>query len=125
MPADLIYSYTRKQAIADGVLIEVPLSTSKEAGIRYPVAITSALWESLIKPTPELEAQGQSFEGRVWDLVFMFALYARTATSSTLIYECLFQMNPSKEPELHKIKAVIGPGDTSDPVITIMLPEED
>lgn len=124
MQADLIYSYTRKQAIADGVLVDVS-KVAQEAGIKYPVAVTSTLWESLIKPTPELEAQGQSFDGRLWDLLFMFAFYARAATNSILIYECLFQMQPSEEPELRKIKAVIGPGDTTDPVITIMLPEED
>jgi hypothetical protein len=124
MPVDVIYSYSRKQAIADGVLVDVT-KVAQEAGIKYPVAVTSALWASLIKPSPELEVQGQSFEGRLWDLLFMFAFYAQTATSSTLIYECLFQMYPSKEPELHKIKAVIGPGDTLDPVITIMFPEED
>ena len=124
MQADLIYSYSRKQAIKDGVLIDVS-KVAQEAGIKYPVAVTSALWESLIKPTSELKAQGHSFDGRLWDLLFMFAFYARSANRCTLIYECLFQMAPSREPKLHKIKAVIGPGDTLDPVITIMLPEED
>lgn len=125
MQADVIFSYSRKQAIADGVLIEVPPSTCQEAGINYPIAITSTLWESLVKPSPELEAQGQSIEGRLWDLLSMFVFYARTATSPTLIFECLFQMESSKEPELHTIKGVMGPGDTPDLVITIMYLEED
>jgi hypothetical protein len=55
----------------------------------------------------------------------MFAFYARSATSPALIYECLFQMAPSQEPELHQIKAIIGPGDTAEPVITLLHPWED
>src|ERR1019366_7436165 len=37
---DVIYSYTRKQAIEDGVLVDIT-EMAKEAGIKYPVAITS------------------------------------------------------------------------------------
>ena len=107
MQADVIFSYSRKHAISDGILIEVSRSTCQEAGIKYPVAITSFLWDSLIKPSSELEIHGQSFEGRLWDLLSMFVFYARTATSPTLIFECLFQMEPSKKPELHTIKAVM------------------
>ena len=39
--ADLIYSYTRADAIRDGVLIDVT-ATAQEAGIRWPVAVTCA-----------------------------------------------------------------------------------
>ena len=37
---NVIYSYTRKQAIEDGVLVDIT-DVAKEAGIKYPVAITS------------------------------------------------------------------------------------
>ena len=37
---DVIFSYTRKQAIEDGVLVDIT-EMAKEAGIKYPVAITS------------------------------------------------------------------------------------
>ena len=39
--ADLIHRYTRAEAIADGVLIDVS-AVAREAGIRYPVALTAA-----------------------------------------------------------------------------------
>ena len=39
---DLIYSYTRAQALADGVLVDVSQMAS-EAGFRYPTAITADL----------------------------------------------------------------------------------
>jgi hypothetical protein len=37
--ADLIHRYTRAQAIADGVLIDVS-AVARKAGITYPVALT-------------------------------------------------------------------------------------
>ena len=37
---DIISTYTRAQAIKDGVLIDVS-STAKEAGFEWPVAITA------------------------------------------------------------------------------------
>ena len=42
-PDDLIHSYTRQQAIEDGVLMDVS-ETAKEAGVRFPVALTRAVW---------------------------------------------------------------------------------
>jgi hypothetical protein len=40
MDWDVVYSYTRKQAIKDGVLIDVT-KQAKETGFKVPVAITS------------------------------------------------------------------------------------
>jgi hypothetical protein len=38
---DLIHSYSRAEAIADGVLVDVT-PVAREAGIRFPVALTRA-----------------------------------------------------------------------------------
>ncbi len=40
---DLIFSYTRKQAIEDGVLIEVPKELMEEVGIRFPIVYTTGV----------------------------------------------------------------------------------
>ena len=45
----LIFAYTRKQAIEDGVLIDVT-ETAKEAGLRFPTAITAAAWSKSGRP---------------------------------------------------------------------------
>ena len=42
---DLIFSYTRKQAIEDGVLIEVPKEVQEMAGFKYPMVITTGVFE--------------------------------------------------------------------------------
>ncbi|MCE9563538.1 MAG: hypothetical protein K8U57_15970 [Planctomycetes bacterium] len=39
--AEVIHSYTRANALADGVLVDVS-ETAREAGIRFPVALTQA-----------------------------------------------------------------------------------
>ena len=51
--SDLIYSYSRADAIRDGILIDVS-ETAKEAGSRWSVAVTSTLWNEYIVPSPEL-----------------------------------------------------------------------
>ena len=43
-----IIFYTRADAIADGVLNDVS-EIAKEAGIRYPVAMTSAAWSECVE----------------------------------------------------------------------------
>lgn len=120
---DVIYSYTRSQAIEDGVLVDVS-KTAKEAGINFPVALTSALWDLYIVPSEKLEGCGQSISGRLWDLLWMFRVNALKTNASLLFYSCMF-LNENEKLEEIKLKAICGPGDNCEPVITIMLPDED
>jgi hypothetical protein len=78
---DVIYAYTRTQAIEDGTLVDVT-ETAKEAGIKYPTAVTEALWNGYIEPTKRLKDQGQSVQGRIWDVLFLFTLAAKTSQKS-------------------------------------------
>jgi hypothetical protein len=120
---DVIYSYTRANAIEDGVLVDVS-ATAKEAGINFPVALTSTVWDLYIVPSVKLEGHGQSIAGRLWDLLWMFRVNALRTNSSLLFYSCMF-LNENEKPEEVKFKALCGPGDNCEPVITIMLPAED
>lgn len=124
MHGELIYSYTRRQAIDDGVLIDVT-ATAKELGFSVPVAVTSTLWHEYVEPSEALVNEGQSVEGRLWDLLNLLRIHARKSDGCLINYACLFQMESGRPPALKKLKAQIGPGDNSEPVITIMLPEED
>jgi hypothetical protein len=71
--ADLIHSYSRADALRDGVLIEVT-ETAREAGSRFPVALTLAVWERYVAvPTREqlrvpvlLAAVPRPFGRRLW-----------------------------------------------------------
>ena len=44
---DLIHSYSRQQAIEDGVLVDVT-ATAREAGFRYPVALTATVFGAYV-----------------------------------------------------------------------------
>jgi hypothetical protein len=120
---DVIYAYTRQEAIEDGVLIDVS-KMAREAGLKYPTAVTSSLWEKYIKPSEnDKKKYHQSVEGRLWDVLWMFSLAAMRCSRNTLLYKVIFVVRGRQKTAT--LKAVIGPGDDMDPVVTIMLPEED
>ncbi|MBE0522583.1 MAG: hypothetical protein IBX39_10015 [Candidatus Methanoperedenaceae archaeon] len=123
----VIYAYSREQALKDGVLVDVT-ETAKEAGIKYPVAVTEALW-NYIEPTKKLTEMGQSIQGRLWDVLYLFATAGRGVPGgcSKLLYSVSFLMENSEsfKPHVVKLTAVISPGDNHEPVITLMLEDED
>jgi len=120
---EVIYSYSREEAINDGVLLDAT-GMAKEAGIRFPVAVTRELWETYIVPDPRSVPLGQSESGRLWDVLFMFRTAAARSSESTMLFQLYFIMK-ERQKRLVTLKAVLGPGDTPEPVITIMLPHED
>lgn len=118
----VIYRYTRKQALEDGVLIDVS-ETAREAGIIYPVAITGTVWWSYVVPCERDRELGQSEKGRLWDVLWMFRNDAMQNAGDTMLFKVYFTLFCNQE--LVTLKAVCGPGDEGEPVLTIMLPEED
>ncbi len=120
---DVIYCYTRKQAIEDGVLIDVTF-TAQEAGFNWSVAITSAVWHRYIVPDERLLNHGQCEQGRLWD-VLVSLLYAASQKSDTVMYFKVSFLMASTHRKTVTLKAVAGFGDSGEPVITIMLPDED
>jgi len=77
---DLIYAYTRTQALADGVLVDVS-QMAREAGFRYATAITTDL-HARLTPNEREKALGQSYEGRLWDVLFLASLSGRKVGAS-------------------------------------------
>ena len=65
---DTVHIYTRAQAVADGMQIEVT-KTAQEAGIKFPVFITRSVFEAYVA-VPEGVA-GQDEAGRLWDIIWM------------------------------------------------------
>ena len=121
---EVIYSYSRQDAIADGVLIDVS-KEAKETGFKVSVAVSDHLYRGYVVPTKEMEDEGQSTRGRLHDLLMMANFAARKGKNENRIYfEVLFQTRPEN---LEKIKclSIIGPGDYFEPVLTIMLPEDE
>lgn len=127
---EVISVYTRAQALADGVLIDAgPMA--REAGFRWPVALTTAAWEDCVAWS-ESDCDRQTHQdqsGRLWDVLFMAAYAARAnaEAGSELRFE-LYRVprdGRSTEAELTTLKLLVGPGDDGEPVMTILLPNED
>ena len=124
---DIISTYSRAQAIEDGVLVDVSV-TAREAGIRYPVALTRAVWESCVVVPTNAKGQlvpGQDARGRLWDVVAMTAFAIRLAPSGRTELPVRLRVRQRAGHRLVTLKSICGPGDDAAPVITIMLPDED
>ncbi|MEW6766286.1 MAG: DUF6573 family protein [Pseudomonadota bacterium] len=124
-----IHTYTRNQAISDGVLVDVS-SMASEAGFRLPVAMTQAAWLDSVEWTEEdtQRQTPQDQEGRLWDVLWMARLAASKAQNNSRIAFQLYRVprgGRAQRPRLTELHMTIGPGDTGEPVITIMQPHED
>ena len=121
----LIYAYTRQQALADGVLIDFS-DLAREAGFRYPLAVTERLYHDYIVPSFDLASDGQSIEGRAWDLLQVLRYAVSSSPDiSELSFSVLFLMTVGHDPVPIKLKAACHPGDDGEPVLTVTLPDED
>ena len=117
-----VYSYSRKQAIEDGILGDVSV-TAREAGIKYPTAITSAVHDMLADIPKRLQGVS-SYNGRLWDLLWMLRCkIMRTQDDDQLNYFMILPTGASRKKNA-EFKAVVNGGDNGEPVITIMLPSE-
>lgn len=129
--SNIIFTYTRAQAIADGVLHDVT-NTAKDCGFRIPVAVTDTIWQRWVNVDhkPELLEVGQSTEARLRDLLVVLHLRIRQlpkdARTERLTFTVRFLMNPGGETvEDAVLTADCGPGDEGEPVITVLLPDFD
>lgn len=128
----VIHSYTRAQAIADGALVDIT-ATATEGGIAFPVAMTASLHADCVTWTAEDEASkgetGQSEKARLWDVVWMtLNAIRRSRAGTTEVIVTMYRVprtGDSLDAEEIRFKAVCGPGDRSEPVITLMGLDED
>lgn len=127
---DAISIYTRAQAIEDGQLIDVS-EIAHEAGFKYPVALTAAVWADCVAWTDD-DNKKQTYQdesGRLWDVLFMASHGIQTSkTSGDRLSFQLYRVpcdGRSTKAVLITLKLIAGPGDTPEPVITILLPNED
>lgn len=128
--ADFVYTYSRAQAIDDGVLADVS-ETAREAGFRIPVALTAAVWaECVAWSEADTKRMGvpQDEAGRLWDVLWMASCAARRhrhASADRVAFEVLRVPRGRRRATRCALVLHIGPGDGGEPVITIMLPNED
>ena len=118
------YSYTRAQAVADGVQVDVT-KTAQEAGIKFPMFLTRAVWEAYVTVPPDVTGQDEA--GRLWDVVWMTRFgIIRRSQGCTRIPVALYVRNDNRAARLVKVIATCGALDIDDPqpAITVMMPDE-
>lgn len=125
LKSEIIFSYTRKQALADGFQIDVT-ETAREAGLRFPVFLTRTVWEAYVKIPPDVS--GQDERGRLWDIIWMLR-FAITCTrpGCNRLPVALYVRNDNCTAKQVNLIATCGPLDIDDPqpAITVMMPDED
>jgi hypothetical protein len=128
---EVIHSYTRSQAVADGVQVDVS-KVAAEAGIRFPVFLTRTVFDNYVA-VPEGVTGGkcgshQDEAGRLWDIVWMLRFgILRRSSGCTRIPVALYVRNDNRAARLVKLIATCGALDIDDPqpAITVMMPDED
>ena len=55
----IIYAYSRAQALADGVQVEVT-KTAQEAGIKFPMFLTRAVYDAYVTVPEGVTAQDEA-----------------------------------------------------------------
>ena len=118
-----VHSYTRFQALQDGVLIDlnqyIPVMQS---GYRYPIACTAAVF-AIIDRACKNKKFHNDYSGVVWDILWM----SRTSPLKKWDSGRLFQViiNGAGKKTIYNLKLEVSGGDDGEPVLTIMLPNED
>jgi len=110
---ELIHCYTRAQAIADGVLVDVT-EQAKRCGFVVPVAMTAAVFGDCQKWA----------EDSVWRLLH-FACETIRASSRKKDADRLSLLLTPFVGRPKTAMAHMGPGDAGEPVVTLMYPGEE
>ncbi len=128
--ADVISTYSRAQAIEDGVLVDLRQGELEElveqAGFKYPVACTAEVFSECVELTDAAKRAGNDIKGRLWDILWMLKLAIRAAGPRTdrIAFKVLV-VRDRVRPTPTDLVAVCGPGDNMEPVITIQFPGQD
>jgi hypothetical protein len=125
----VISRYTRAEAIADGVLVDLmqpgTVKTVLEAGIRMPLAMTATAYAAAVCPVDGSLPPGQDATGRLWDVLWMLKLAIRKSGGQTDRTHFQVRVWNGTRFEVVRLWALCGPGDDAEPTLTIMLEGED
>lgn len=109
---EVIHRYTRAQAIADGLLVDVT-EQAKRCEFSVPVAMTLALFEDC----------KTSAEDAAWWLLHFACETIRASKQKDTDRLLLPLMNIVGQPKIAIVH--MGPGDEGEPVVTLMYPGEE
>jgi len=135
---EIVSTYTRAEAVRDGIQVAVPKEISREAGILHPVFLTRSVYDKYVRVPQGMDYQNE--DGRLWDILYIFAMQARNSNSSVIVFQFVCYLLDNGDWTIYEkicegnrllrevsLKAEIGPLDIDDPspAITIMVIDED
>ncbi len=123
---EVISTYTRAQAIEDGVLVDANIGDLAEVtrqNFKYPVAMTSAVF-GLMEKAVDHPDWCNDFKGVWHDILHMSKVAIVQRIDAT---QHLFRViiTGTGRKRYHMLKIVCHPGDNAEPVLTVMMPDED
>ena len=126
---EAIFTYTRQQAIEDGVLVDVS-EAAQQVGFKIPVALTDSVYSDCVK-WDDIDNEIQCYQdksGRLSDVLWMAYLGAKKEINTDTVHFKMLRIprnGKSTFPSLVSLKMMVSGGDSGEPVLTIMQPNED
>ena len=109
----VISVYTRKQALDDGVLVDVT-KFAKEDGFKWPTAFTVALWHTVSKKWGY-----EDLRGRMADIFTVMKFKIRSGGAGSYLKFTVKIAGKNRD-----LMSVVGPGDHGEPVMTVGYPSD-
>ncbi len=127
---DIISSYSRADAIADGVLIDAMIGDFESVSrqhYKFPVAMTAGVF-AIIDQAVKAKKYCNDYAG-VWHDILHMAKQGCDIAGGTgkeiEVYIQRFNADPFHAQNRETFHILCGPGDNAEPVLTVMLPNED
>ena len=123
--AEIVSTYTRAQAIEDGVLLDLMQNELEEVcrqHYKYPIACTITVFE-IMRKAVENRRYCNDYAGVLHDMLWMSRTMSRWVDEQTRIFKVIIQ--GAGRQRYYDFKIVCHAGDQGEPVLTIMLPDED
>jgi hypothetical protein len=119
---EVVSCYTRANAIADGVLIDVT-ERACQVGFKLPTVVTATVWSSIIEMgNAEIESlRLTAFLARCCSE----AIYSSKQRPNARRVNFSYGDENLPVSSMHNVIIDIGPGDNAEPVLTIMFPCDD
>lgn len=111
-----IYSYSRAQAISDGVLIDLTQFPIVKQHWKLNLCCTDTVWNIIDGATKN---HGKDLNGILHDVSMGAKLEIAHQNGSILQFKCTIG------PVCHHLKMICGPGDNPLPVLTLLMSTED
>jgi hypothetical protein len=127
---EIISTYSRAQAVEDGVLVDVS-DTMRQVGITTKTALTRTLYEDCVAWT-DADSKRQTYQdesGRLWDVLFMCSRVVRSLNRAgdSVLFQVLRVPRGGRDtrPRLVTLKVVLGRDEMDEWTLTVMRTDED